>query len=158
MTENTKKNNWMYWIATCFGLGYLPAVPGTWGTFGGIALYLLLIVISSSSLFYILAVLIAFIIGCWICEKVAQDMKVYDHGSVVWDEVVGYCISMFALPHTFFWITAGFILFRIFDIIKPWPIVLVDEKMKSGFGMMLDDVLAGIEVCFILHILHVFIR
>jgi phosphatidylglycerophosphatase A len=134
-----------YYFAIGFGLGLLPFVPGTWGTLGGIVLFLLLWPFSLTT--YLIVTLIAFVFGCWICEKVAQQMKVYDHGSVVWDEVVGYCVGMITAPKTITAIIIGFILFRIFDIIKPWPICWVDKHMKSGIGMMLDDILAGVIVC-----------
>lgn len=139
----------IHWIAVGFGLGNLPWAPGTWGTLGGIVLYFILRPCSLAV--YITAVTVAFFLGCWICKKVAQAMKVHDHGSVVWDEIVGYCIAMIAVPQGVLWIIAGFILFRFFDIFKPWPICKVDTEMKNGLGMMLDDALAGLAVCLILH-------
>lgn len=133
-----------------FGLGKLPLVPGTWGTLGGVVLYLLLLPFSLPV--YLIVTFIAFVYGCHLCEKVSQEMQVYDHSSVVWDEIVGYCVSMIAVPRGIAWMCAGFVLFRLFDIIKPWPIRWVDTHMKSGLGMMLDDVLAGIAVCLILQV------
>lgn len=169
MKENSKDNNdnpnslkktplihLLYAIATGGGLGYLPIVPGTWGTLGGIILYVLIWTFSWPV--YIIVTLITFFVGCWICEKVSQDMGICDHGSVVWDEIVGYCISMFGVPFGLYWMFAGFVLFRLFDIIKPWPICVVDRKMKNGFGMMFDDALAGIAVCAILNIAKLFIH
>lgn len=138
-----------YWIATGFGLGRLPLVPGTWGTLGGVVLYLLLLPFSWP--IYCLTLVVSFVFGCWLCEKVAQDMKIHDHASVVWDEIVGYIVSMLAVPRGAGWMLAGFILFRIFDILKPWPIGEIDAKMKTGIGMMLDDVAAGLVVCFLLN-------
>jgi phosphatidylglycerophosphatase A len=137
-------------IATGFGLGNFPFMPGTFGTLGGIVLYVCLLPFSLP--IYIVAIMLAFIFGCWLCEEVAKAMKVYDHKSVVWDEIVGYCVAMIAVPRGLVWICAGFVLFRLFDIIKPWPISWVDKKMKNGLGMMLDDVLAGVAVCLILNI------
>ncbi len=141
-----------YFIATGFGLGKLPKAPGTWGTLGGVLLYL---VLSSFSLFvYLSFVLLAFIGGCWLCEYVAKQMKVYDHASVVWDEIVGYCVAMIGVPKQWGMMLAGFLLFRLFDILKPWPIRQIDTHMKSGVGMMLDDVLAGLFTCLILFFVH----
>lgn len=156
---NVKKSPAMrlyYAIATGFGLGYLPIVPGTWGTLGGVILYVLIWPFAWPV--YVITVLMAFFVGCWICEKVSQDMGVCDHGSVVWDEIVGYVISMFGVPFGLYWMFAGFVLFRLFDIIKPWPIGVVDRKMKNGFGMMFDDALAGIAVCVILNIAKWFVH
>lgn len=149
MNTNIEKNI-KYRIATGFGLGELAWAPGTWGTFGGVVLYLLLLPFSWPV--YLSATTAAFVFGCWLCEKVSEEMKVYDHKSVVWDEIVGYCVAMMGVPYGIGWMCAGFILFRILDITKPWPINWVDARMKNGLGMMLDDLLAGAAVCVILQV------
>lgn len=136
-------------IAKGFGLGDLPIVPGTWGTVGGVILYLILVLFSWH--IYLLSTIAMFILGCWLCEEVSHNTKTHDHPSVVWDEIVGYCISMIGVPFGIGYIIAGFILFRIFDILKPWPIGEIDQKMKNGVGMMLDDAVAGLVVCFLLN-------
>ncbi len=137
-------------IATGFGLGNSSFMPGTFGTLGGCILYILLLPFSSEV--YLWVIFIAFIFGCWLCEEVSKDMDEYDHESVVWDEMVGYCVAMIAVPRSLGWMCAGFVLFRLFDITKPWPISWVDSKMKNGFGMMFDDVLAGLAVFLILQV------
>lgn len=142
-----------YFIAVGFGLGHLPKAPGTWGTLGGVILYLVLLPFSLP--IYVTVTLLALVFGCWLCEKVAKQMNVYDHASVVWDEIVGYCIAMIGAPKTILSIIIGFILFRLFDIMKPWPIRWVDTHVKSGIGMMLDDVLAGLFVCIIFQLYRV---
>jgi len=143
------KNPW-HFLAFGFGLGTLPLIPGTWGTLGGVLFYWLLSGLPLK--FYVLVVLSGSIAGCWICEKVSKDIGQYDYSGVVFDEIAGYCITMTAVPASLFNLCAGFILFRIFDIIKPWPIRWIDEHIKNGFGMMFDDVLAGILACAVLQL------
>lgn len=87
---------------------------------------------------------VSFLLGIWLCGKTATDLGVHDHGGIVWDEFVGYWITMFMAPQAWFWPIVGFVLFRLLDIFKPWPIKWVDQQVKGGFGIMLDDVLAGI--------------
>ena len=75
----------------------------------------------------------------------------HDHGGIVWDEFVGFWITMILVPLTWYWLLAGFVLFRMFDILKPFPIGLLDKKVQGGFGIMLDDVIAGLYACAVLH-------
>ena len=107
-----------------------------------IPLYLLLA--SLPLIAYAVVVLLAFIIGVYLCGKTADDLGVHDHPGIVWDEFVGFWITMFAAPAGLLWLVVGFALFRLFDIWKPWPIKLFDKNMESGLGIMIDDVLAGI--------------
>ena len=94
--------------------------------------------------FTFLIVLLALIAGFWICDEAARQMGVHDDPSIVWDEIVGLLITMIAAPSGWVWIVAGFVLFRVFDIWKPWPIRNIDQGIKGGMGIMLDDVLAGV--------------
>ncbi len=93
---------------------------------------------------YVPLVVLLAVLGFWICDVAAVDLKVHDHPGIVWDEIVGFLITMIAAPSGWLWVVIGFALFRFFDIIKPWPIRWVDQKVKGGFGIMLDDILAGI--------------
>ncbi|MEE9551479.1 MAG: phosphatidylglycerophosphatase A, partial [Gammaproteobacteria bacterium] len=93
------------------------------------------------------------VIGIYLCEKTAKDLKVHDHSAIVWDEIVGYLITMIAAPIGWLWILLGFMLFRLFDIWKPWPIGWVDRRVSGGFGIMLDDVIAGLYGLVILQII-----
>jgi len=77
---------------------------------------------------------------------------VHDHPGIVWDEIVGYFITMFMVPKEWMWIVSGFILFRFFDILKPWPISVADKQLKGGFGIMFDDVIAGIFALVVIQI------
>jgi phosphatidylglycerophosphatase A len=88
--------------------------------------------------------LVVSVIGIWICGNAADKLGEHDFGGIVWDEIAGYLITMWLVPLTWQTIIVGFILFRIFDILKPWPICWLDRYVQGGFGIMIDDVLAGI--------------
>jgi len=101
---------------------------------------------------YLLCVTILFLLGCWSSELTAKALNAHDHPGIVIDEIVGYLITMLFVPVTWYWIILGFILFRLFDIWKPWPVSVADEKVHGGVGIMLDDVLAGLYSLLSLHI------
>jgi len=141
----------IYWLAIGLGSGLAPKAPGTAGTLLAIPLYLLL-----ESLWmwqYLAVVVIGFLAGIWICATAARQLGVHDDPSIVWDEVIGFLITMIAAPPGWLWIGVGFVLFRIFDIVKPWPIRIIDQRVSGGLGIMLDDVLAGIYAMIVLQVL-----
>jgi phosphatidylglycerophosphatase A len=105
---------------------------------------------------YLLIVVILFIFGVWICERTAKALQVHDHPGIVWDEIVGFLVTMILAPQGWIWWLAGFLLFRVFDIFKPWPIKILDQRVGGGFGIMIDDVLAGIFAAICLQLLHYF--
>lgn len=140
-----------YFIAFGFGSGLLPNAPGTWGTVAAIPVYLLLM--NTHWAVYLTITVCAFILGVWVSDKVSNDLGVHDYKGIVWDEVVGYLLTMFLAPKGFKWIFLGFVLFRIFDIWKPQPIGYVDKKVHGGLGIMLDDVLAAIPCWLIIQFL-----
>lgn len=143
--NNVPKSVWrnpLHFVAFGFGSGAAPVAPGTFGTVAAVLMYLLLQYLPLYS--YLLVVLVAFVIGIGICGRTADDIGVHDHGGIVWDEFVGFWITMIAAPAGSIWIAAGFVLFRIFDILKPWPIAKLDKQVSGGLGIMLDDVLAGV--------------
>lgn len=131
-------------LALGFGSGLAPKAPGTFGTLAAIPVFLLLTSLLPSPLFYAITVLVLTIAGIYICGKTATDVGVHDHPAIVWDEFIGFFITMFMIPVTWQSIVVGFILFRLFDIFKPWPISFIDKKMTGGAGIMFDDVLAGL--------------
>ncbi|MFT4060230.1 MAG: phosphatidylglycerophosphatase A [Legionella sp.] len=141
----------IYFIAFGFGSGLMPTAPGTWGTLAALPLYLLLM--NSHWVAYLIITTLAFVLGVWVCDKVTKDLGVHDYKGIVWDEVVGYLLTMFLAPSGFKWMLCGFILFRIFDIWKPQPIHYVDQKVRGGFGIMLDDVLAAIPAWIVMQLL-----
>jgi phosphatidylglycerophosphatase A len=138
-----------------FGSGLAPVAPGTFGTLAAIPIYLLMQ--NLSLITYLVLTTIAFIVGIWICQQSADWLGKEDPSAVVWDEIVGYLITMIAAPTGWLWIVIGFVLFRIFDILKPWPISLADQKLHGGFGIMLDDVIAGIMAAGCLQLLYIYI-
>jgi len=129
-------------LAFGFGAGLSPKAPGTVGTAVAVLIYLALP--SMSPIIYAGLILVSFIFGIWLCGKTAENLGVHDHGGIVWDEFVGYWITMFMAPSGLFWVLLGFGLFRLLDIFKPWPIKWADKELAGGLGIMLDDVLAGI--------------
>ncbi|MCR4346457.1 MAG: phosphatidylglycerophosphatase A [Sulfuricaulis sp.] len=128
-------------LAFGFGAGNAPMAPGTFGTLVGIPIYLLLQPLSA--LTYAVVVFLLFGLGIWICHVTEKDLGVHDHPGIVWDEIVGYLITMFMAPNGWMWIVTGFILFRLFDIWKPFPIRQIERRIQGGLGNMLDDALAG---------------
>ncbi|PSU32059.1 phosphatidylglycerophosphatase A [Photobacterium lutimaris] len=135
------KNPW-HFLATGFGSGLSPVIPGTMGTVAAIPLYLLMVQLPFTA--YLVITVAAAIIGITICQKTSDDMGVHDHGSIVWDEFVGFWITMAIAPVVSWqWVLAGFVLFRFFDMVKPWPISWLDKHVHGGLGIMVDDILAG---------------
>ena len=152
---NFKLTNPIHFLALGFGAGLIKPAPGTWGTLVAVPLYFAFIAINPSPQYGLVVLsVITFAVGVYLCGKTASDIGVHDHGAIVWDEIVGYFISLIALPPTLTNVVIAFILFRIFDILKPWPIKVVDQKIHGGFGIMFDDVLAGIMACVVLHLLQ----
>ena len=131
-----------HFLALGFGTGLAPRAPGTFGTLAAIPLYLLLAQLALP--WYLLVVLLGFILGVYLCQFTSDALGEHDHSGIVWDEFIGFWITMIAVPVSWQWILAGFVLFRFFDIVKPWPIKMADTKLKGGFGIMIDDVLAGV--------------
>ena len=93
---------------------------------------------------YFIVLVVTSLVGIYLCGKTSKDMGGHDHAGIVWDEFVGFWITMWLAPVGWFYIVLGFVLFRLFDILKPWPISWVDKNIHSGFGIMLDDILVGV--------------
>lgn len=141
----------VHFLAFGFGSGLSPKAPGTAGTVAAIPLYLLL---SGLPLWgYLLATLIVIGVGVWLCGESSRRLGVHDHPGIVWDEFAGFLVTMIAAPAGWVWVLAGFILFRIFDVLKPWPIGWLDRRVEGGFGIMVDDLLAGVYALVILQLL-----
>lgn len=129
-------------LAFGFGSGLSPKAPGTVGTIAAIPLWYLLVQLPPQT--YVVVVAICVIIGIFICGSAADKLGVHDHGGIVWDEFVGFWITMAFLPVSYVSVLVGFILFRLFDIFKPWPISWLDKNIGGGLGIMIDDVVAGL--------------
>jgi len=132
-------------IAFGFGSGLIRPAPGTWGTLAGWGAFILLLEPLSLPL-RMLAVGVAFALGIWACDQTGRDLGVADHGGMVWDEVAAIWLVLSLVPAG--WMTQGaaFLLFRLFDIVKPPPIRQFDARLKNGFGVMFDDLLAALYV------------
>lgn len=133
-------------LALGFGSGLIPKAPGTFGTLAAIPVFLLLSPLPVMT--YLAVVVLMSLVGIYICSHAAKAAKVHDHPAIVWDEIVGYLITMMFIPVTWQSIMVGFLLFRLFDIVKPWPISLLDKHCHGGFGIMVDDIAAGVVACF----------
>lgn len=147
--------NPLHFIAFGFGSGAMPFAPGTWGTVAAIPLYLAIRHLSLSH--YLIILTIAILAGIWLCDKVAKEVGVHDHPGIVWDEIVGYGVTMIAAPQGWQWIILGFLLFRLFDIWKPWPIKWLDRRAPGGFGIVIDDLLAAIYAWVVLQAVAFFL-
>jgi phosphatidylglycerophosphatase A len=129
-------------LAFGFGSGLAPYAPGTFGTLVGIPFFMLFSAVSLP--LYLVLTALMFLVGVVVCERCSRDLGVHDHGGIVWDEIVGFLVTMIAVPLEWHWLLSGFLLFRFFDILKPWPIRWFDRHVSGGFGIMLDDVIAGL--------------
>lgn len=141
-------------LAFGFGSGLAPVAPGTAGSLVGLAFMPFLYVLP---LWWLVSViLLAFFYGIYICRVTTEQLGVHDHGGIVWDEIVGIQLLLLALPVNWKTLLLAFLLFRVFDILKPWPISWLDSKVKGGLGIMLDDVLAGLFGLGLMHLLFYF--
>ena len=131
-----------HFFALGFGSGLAKKAPGTFGTLVGLPLFWLIASYSISMQLSIITAL--FIIGIYLCGLTGKNLGVSDHGSIVWDEIVAITLVLVFTPLAWSWWLAAFLLFRLFDIWKPYPIRQFDAKLKNGFGVMFDDLLAGI--------------
>ena len=135
--------NPIFLISTWFGIGLIPLAPGTWGSLAALPIAWL-ITNHLGQTFLLVFIIFLFFLGLSTSEIYSKRTNDMDPKSIVIDEVVGQILVTTAIPLSFFWFLAAFILFRIFDILKPWPINQVDSKLKNALGVILDDVLAAL--------------
>ena len=132
------------WLACGFGSGLAPVAQGTFGSLAALLPWLLLRELPLP--IYLAVLLIGFAAGVWACNMASRALGVADHRSLVWDEFIGQWIALLpllVLPAPWWAIVLGFVLFRLFDVWKPWPISWLDRRVKGGMGVMVDDVVAG---------------
>lgn len=141
----------VHFLAFGFGSGLAPKAPGTFGTLAAVPLYLALSQLPLS--IYLLATILISVVGIWICGRSSELLGVHDHGGIVWDEFAGLLVTLIALPSGLVWLVLGFILFRFFDIVKPWPIGWLDARIPGGAGIMVDDLVAGLYGLIIIQVL-----
>jgi phosphatidylglycerophosphatase A len=142
-------------VAFGFGSGLIPWAPGTWGTV--IAIPITLFVMQFGFVAHLAFTVAAALVGVYVCGASARKLGVHDHPGIVWDEITGFAVTMLAVSPSAgsslpgpYWVLAGFLLFRLLDIWKPWPIREADHSLSGGLGIMLDDVIAGIFAAAIL--------
>ena len=151
MSDESKfKYQWVKIVVTGFGVGLSPKMPGTMGTLLAIPLWYLLLHLGDS--FYVLFTLVLTVLAIVLSDMYEKRTKSHDPGHVVIDEVVGFLITMTLLPYSLTSLLLGFALFRLLDIWKPWPISYLNDKVKGGFGVVVDDVAAGLAANIILQI------
>lgn len=143
--------NPVHFLALGFGSGLIPFMPGTFGSISAIPLLLLMATLPLWA--FIGVTVLASVVGIFLCGKTAHDMQVHDHGSIVWDEIVGMFITFLFVPVSALSLGLGLLLFRVFDILKPWPIGVIDKRVHGGTGIMLDDIVAGAMACVCLHLI-----
>lgn len=141
----------LHLLAFGLGSGCSPRAPGTMGTLLAVAIYWPLSWLSLSA--YLAVTLAVTVAGVWICGWSARRLGVHDHPGIVWDEIAGYLVTMIAAPPGLVWMLVGFVLFRLFDILKPWPIGWLDRRVAGGLGIMLDDIAAGVAAFVCLQLL-----
>jgi len=133
---------WYQFLALGFGSGLSPVAPGTFGTLAAVPLVALLL--WAGNLYLLVFAVLGAVLGIYLCGKTAGDIGHHDHAAIVWDEVIGYSITLLWAPLHWQTLLLGFVLFRLFDIVKPWPIRWLDKTVHGGVGIMLDDIMAGI--------------
>lgn len=144
-----KLSRWPHLIATGFGSGLSPVAPGTVGSLAALPLCWLL---SLCSWPYALAAIVGLsLVGIYTSQRTSDDLGVHDHGGIVIDEFAGMAITFFLVPLSLPVIVLGFLLFRLFDIVKPGPVGYLDRTLSGGIGIMADDLLAGLLACLLLH-------
>jgi len=141
-----------YFLAFGLGSGLAPKAPGTAGSMLGLILFVPLLTLPIW--IQIVVILFAFTLGVYVSGRVAVELNLKDPSVIVWDEFVGMWIVMLWLP-SYYWLIPAFLLFRLFDITKPWPVSVADRQLEGGLGIMLDDVVAGLYALGILQVLHV---
>jgi phosphatidylglycerophosphatase A len=141
--------NPVHFLALGFGSGLMPVMPGTFGSLAALPILYAMGFVSLQ--IFIVITVVSFLVGIYLCGKTASDLKAHDHGSIVWDEVAGMMVTFIAVPINPLSLLLGFLLFRFFDILKPWPISVFDRRVHGGFGIMIDDIVAGVIACACLH-------
>ncbi len=131
----------VHFLSLGLGSGLAPRAPGTMGTLVAVLLYLPLSTLSLP--LYVAILLVSILAGIYLCGATSRALGGHDHPAIVWDEFAGFWLTMLMAPSGWQWLLAGFILFRLFDIWKPWPVSVADHKVTGGLGIMLDDLLAG---------------
>ncbi|OCG10614.1 phosphatidylglycerophosphatase A [Gilliamella apicola] len=149
--------NPIHLLAVGLGSGMSPIMPGTMGSAMAIPLWLLFN--GLQPYLYWILIVVAFIFGCFLCQKTSDDTHTHDSGHIVWDEFVGMWITLFFIPQiSVLWVAIAFVAFRVFDMAKPWPIRWFDKRVPGGFGIMVDDVIAAIFSSITVYVIALLIK
>ena len=140
----------VHFLAFGFGSGLAPFAPGTFGSLPGVLLFWLTLGLGTYVQFFVAAAIA--IAGVWICGVSARRIGVHDHGGIVWDEIAGMYLTLLAAPVSVKGWVLAFVLFRLMDIVKPWPIRDLDHRLRGGAGIMLDDLAAALYAALLLGI------
>jgi len=151
--NETKKTDWILFLASGCGLGVLPKVPGTWGSLGALPLWFLLGWVSNG--WYLLLVLLLSGFAIWIADEAGKLFGVVDSPVIVIDEIVGLMLALVGVPLTFGNALAAFVIFRFFDIIKPFPANWCEENLPGGLGVIADDLVAGVMTWVVMQLFFV---
>lgn len=143
-----------HFVALGFGAGLIPKAPGTFGTLVAIPLFAAMYALPLAAQLVFVAAL--FVLGVACCARAGTALGVADHGALVWDEIVAFLLVLVTTPRGWSWWIAAFVLFRFFDIVKPWPIRQIERVVKGGVGVMLDDVIAAVFTILILDAVALF--
>ncbi|KGE02832.1 phosphatidylglycerophosphatase A family protein [Pseudohaliea rubra] len=134
-----------------FGSGLSPWAPGTVGTVAAAVIYWYLL--APLPLWaYSAVILAASVGGIWLCGVASRQLGVHDHPGIVWDEFAGLWVALWAVPASPLWLAIAFVVFRLLDIAKPWPVSVLDKDVGGGLGIMADDLVAGAMTCVTLHL------
>lgn len=139
-------------LSTLFFIGYIPVAPGTFGT---LSAFILVYFLRPDNLQLLMLVISGFFIGTLSSHIFEKDSGLKDNKAIIIDEFIGYLASLLFLPQTLFYLVAAFVLFRFFDILKPFPIKLVEKKISGGLGVMIDDIIAAAIVNTILQVIDI---
>ncbi len=137
-------------LATGFGSGLSPKAPGTVGSAAALPVFLLMWPLPLT--LYLALTALWFVVGVWASARLSRELKVHDHGGIVIDEFAGLFIALAACPPSPWAVALGWIAFRVFDIVKPWPIGWLDRRVSGGLGIMVDDVVAGLYALAVLQL------
>ena len=151
--EKLKKEDWVLFLASGCGLGALPKVPGTWGSLGALPLWFIFSWLSNS--WYLLLVVIISGLAIFIADEAGKYLRVTDSPVIVIDEVAGLLLALTGVPLGFGNLLTAFLLFRFFDIVKPFPANWCEEYLAGGLGVVADDLVAGIMTWVVMHLLFV---
>ncbi len=153
-SKRSLKEKIILFISLGFGTGFMKFAPGTWGTLPGVFFAYFLM---PHHITHIIITVFISIVGIWFCSKASKILNVHDFGGIVIDEIAGVLITFLFFTPTWYILVLGFLWFRLFDILKPFPIKWIDKKVSGGFGIMVDDTVAGIFAWVCLYITIYFI-